>query len=54
MQACGNRQSRSRNSRNRALSVFLTAGLKYSLGHFLDEQWNAIGTLLDVLSNTRR
>src|SRR6476660_6252412 len=53
MQACRNGQRRGRDRRNRALGTFLTTRLKYRLGHFLDEQWNAIGALHDVLPYAR-
>ena len=54
VEACGNGQRRRRNRRNRPLGVVRTARLKYRLGHFLDEQWNAIGALHDVLPDTAR
>jgi hypothetical protein len=39
---------------SKRLSIEAGSGFQNRLGHFLDEQGNAIGTLDDVLSNVRR
>ena len=37
-----------------ALACALALRFQHRLGHFLNEQWNAVGALDDVLSNVRR
>jgi hypothetical protein len=54
VQACWNCNSRGWNNCNRLLGGFLAACLQHSFGHFLDEQWNAVRALDNVLSDARR
>jgi hypothetical protein len=54
VQAGGHRECRRRDRRGCAPRVALALRFQHRLGHFLDEQRNAVGTLDDVLPNARR
>src|SRR6476646_5121032 len=54
MQACGHCHSRGWHSRGCPLSFFLTLRFQHRLGHFLNEQWDAIRALHYVVPDARR
>jgi hypothetical protein len=54
VQARGDRPRRGGNSGQRLHGFQLTAGLEHRLGHLLNEQWDAVGALDNVLSDPRR
>src|SRR5579864_8731184 len=54
MQACGDGGRRRWNSSSRSLRSFLATRFQHRLGHFFDEQRNAVSAFDDVLPNARR
>jgi hypothetical protein len=54
VEACRNRNDGRRNSGGGPLRFARTFCLQHRLRHFLNEQWDAVGALDDVLPNTCR
>src|SRR6267154_3873954 len=54
LQACRYRHDRLWRPCEGPLRITLTLGVQHRLGYLLDEQWNAVGALDDVLPEARR